>query len=300
MDKKAKVLVIVGGGIFGCVPTRFLSYLPIEEQNLYKVDALAGCSIGGILAAAYATGLTFRSVDYLFSKYADRCFTKTAMARINPLSVPKYSGKALDEALKYIIGNYTMGETRRFYPHLDVIIPALNITDDKYKVFDNISEQDSSVPLTEIAAITSAAPTYFPGREFQGKCLIDGGLIEVAPLITAVTTLKAKRGIEFKDMDVLMLGTGKDISDKPLSMDAYNGLTIAGMALDVIVPYVTLANEIASKFWGDNMGFNSFTYFNPCVNDGKLDNVAVIPEMNEQCDKHKQEFIDTWNKWIQA
>ena len=72
--KRTKVLVIVGGGIYGCVPAQFLAYLPKEQQNLDKVDALAGCSIGGILAAAYATGLSFESVNNLFVKYADRCF----------------------------------------------------------------------------------------------------------------------------------------------------------------------------------------------------------------------------------
>lgn len=296
--KKTKVLVIVGGGIYGCVPAQFLSYLPKDEQNLDKVDAIAGCSIGGILAAAYATGLSFESVNKLFVKYADKCFTKRSMAYINPLTCPTYDSEALDEVLEHILGDHTLGETREIYPNTDLIIPTLNITDDKYKVFDNIDHQDDDISLKLLAGITSAAPTYFAGRDYKGKCLIDGGLIEVAPLITAVTALNAKRDISFKDMDVLMVGTGKDISDKPLSTEDYNDLTLAGMALSVIVPYVTLSNELASSFWGKHMGFNSFTYFNPCTNDGDLANVDAIPAMKEQCDQHKDEFLEVWNKWI--
>ena len=295
---KTKVLVIVGGGIYGCVPAQFLAYLPEEEQNLDKVDAIAGCSIGGILAAAYATGLSFDSVNKLFINNAAKCFVKRGMALFNPLACPTYSTEDLDEVLEYILGDCTLGETREVYPNTDLIIPTLNITDDKYKVFDNIDHQDDDITLKLLAGITSAAPTYFEGREYKGKCLIDGGLIEVAPLITAVTALKAKRNIPFKDMDVLMIGTGKDISDKPLSTKDYNGLTLPGMALKVIVPYVTLSNELASTFWGKNMGFNSFTYFNPCVNNGDLADVDAIPDMHRQCAEHKEEFISTWNKWI--
>lgn len=296
--RKTKVLIIVGGGIYGCVPAQFLSYLPEKEQNLDRIDALAGCSIGGILAAAYATGLSFSSVNTLFIKNADKCFIKRNLALFNPLACPTYDTTEIDKVLDYILGEHTLGETREIYPNTDIIIPTLNITDDKYKVFDNIDHQDDDIKLKLLAGITSAAPTYFEGREYKGKCLIDGGLIEVAPLLTATTALKAKRGIPFKDMDVLMIGTGKDISDKPLNTDDYNGLLLPGMALKVIVPYVTLSNELASTFWGNNMGFHSFTYFNPCVNDGDLANVDAIPDMHKQCEVHKEEFISTWNKWI--
>lgn len=295
---KTKVLIIVGGGIYGCVPAQFLSYLPQEEQNLNKIQVISGCSIGGILAAAYATGLSFSNVNEMFLEHADKCFTKRGMAYLNPLTCPTYDTLAIDEVLETILGNYTIGDTRKVYPNTDLIIPALNITDDKYKVFDNIEHKDDWVLLSEVAGMTSAAPTYFEGRKYNGKCLIDGGLIEVAPLITATTAIRAKRGIEFKDMDVLMIGTGKDITAKPLSVKDYNGLSLLGVAQKVIVPYVTLANELASTFWGNNMGFNSFVYYNPCTNDGDLANVDAIPDMHKQCEKHKDEFLQVWTKWI--
>ena len=72
--------------------------------------------------------------------------------------------------------------------------------------------------------------------------MIDGGLIEVAPLLTATTALKSKRGTPFKDMDVLMIGVGTEIDREKLTSEKYNGLSILGLATDVIVPYVTEAN----------------------------------------------------------
>ena len=165
-------------------------------------------------------------------------------------------------------------------------------------MFDNLSDSDASVKLSSVGLMTSAAPSYFEGVNFKGKCMIDGGLIEVAPLITATTALKMKKGIAFEDMDVLMIGTGKDISDKPLSTKDYNDLSLLGIATNVVVPYVTFANELATCYWGSCMGFNSFKFFNPCTHNGKLDDVDQIPDMIKQVDKYQQEFQETYIDWL--
>ena len=138
-----------------------------------------------------------------------------------------------------MLGKIKLGDVRGWWPKLDLIIPTLNLTDDSYKVFDNIRHDDDDIELTELALITSAAPTYYAGREYKGKCFVDGGLIEVAPLLTSATALKHKRGISFCDMDVLMIGTGVEQKDHKISTAEYNGYNLLQMATKVIVPYVT-------------------------------------------------------------
>lgn len=297
MNKKYKVLIIAGGGVYGCVPAHFLAMLPKVQQTLEGVDLLAGCSIGGILAAAYAAGKDFEFIDKTFQARAKDCFKKRLVSVINPLAQPKYDNDSIDAVLEEMMGSATLGDVRRVYPKLDLVIPALNLTDDEYKVFDNINHLDDALPLAKIAGYTSAAPSYYGGREYQGRCIVDGGMIEVAPLLTATTALKGKRGVHFEDMDVLMIGTGHDIDEKPLTLDRYNGLCMLGIATEVVVPYVTLSNEMATRYWGANMGFNSFNYFNPCIIDGALDKVSAIPETVKQCDSYKEQFIEAWNKW---
>lgn len=294
--KAKKVLIIVGGGVYGCVPAHFLSMLAPSRQNLKRVDCLSGCSIGGILAAAYAAGYSFDYVDSFFQQNVDKCFTHRFMARVNPLACPTYSSDGLYEAIDSVLGGLTLGDTRKIYPKLDLFIPALNVTDDRYKVFDNIDDVD--VTLNTVAQATSAAPSYFQGVDIDGKCYIDGGLIEVAPLITAATALKGKRGIDFSDMDVLMLGTGKDTDDPAITTEDYNDLGLLGIATKVIVPYATLANELATVYWGNNMGFRSFRYFNPCVHNGQLDDVDQVPDMLSQCDKYRSDFRHTYDDWM--
>jgi patatin-like phospholipase/acyl hydrolase len=298
--KPAKVLIIVGGGIYGCIPARFLSHVevPAGYNPLDGVDCISGCSIGGILALAYAAGWDFSELDEVFRARAKDCFCKRSAAYINPLTNPTYDGEALDNVLHDILGDGTMEQIRDVYPKLDVIVPALNITDDKYKVFNNIDSDDLSVPIKDVAAMTSAAPSYFPGRLHEGKCFIDGGLIEVAPLLTTVTALRSKRDIPFENMDVLMLGTGKDIDENPLTFERYEGLSLLGLATDVIVPYVTFANELATEYWGKHMGFRSFTYYNPCTHNGDLADVGAVPGCVDQCDKKAADFKKVWNDWL--
>ena len=296
--KRYKVLIIAGGGVFGAIPAHFLASLPTTKQHLHNVDLIAGCSIGGILTAAYASGQQF---SYTYDKLLElmpQFFDRRIIARLNPLASPTYDSSSVAAALKSLLGNNTLGSVRSYYPDLDVIIPTLNVTDDAYKVYDNITDQDASTKLATIAQMTSAAPSYYSGVAHKGKCYVDGGLIEVAPLLTATTALKAKRKVPFSKMDVLMIGTGRDVAEKELTPSAYNGLTLLGLATDVIVPYVTLSNEMATRYWGENIGYGYFNYYNPCTNNGVMDDTDQVPIVVEQAKQHEEAFKATWNEWL--
>ena len=110
-----------------------------------------------------------------------------------------------------MIGEATLGDIHSIHPGLSLIVPALDLTDDKPVVFDNICGKRDDVKLRDVAGYTSAAPTYFAGRGLNGQCIVDGGIIEVVPLFTTVTSILKNFRIPFCMMDVLILGTGKDV-----------------------------------------------------------------------------------------
>jgi hypothetical protein len=101
-------------------------------------------------------------------------------------------------------------------------------------------------------------------------------------------------------MDVLMIGTGREQQDKPLTAKRYNDLSLLGLATEVIVPYVTLSNEMATRYWGSNIGYGSFTYYNPCTNNGVMDDTDQVPVVTEQAKEHEADFASVWNKWIEC
>lgn len=296
--KRCKLLIIVGGGVFGAIPAHLLAMLPKQRQTLEGIDVLAGCSVGGMLAAGYAVGNPFGRVDKIFQARASKCFTKRTAAKLNPFAVPKYRNDTMDEVLEEIMCNVTLGDVKKIWPKLSLVIPALDLTYDNYIVFDNVRGKYDDVPLTAIAGYTSAAPSYFAGRDFRGHCLVDGGLIEVAPLLTATTCIKHNTGVPFMNMDVLMIGTGKDKDEKPLTLKRYNALSMLGIATDVLVPYATLSNEMATRYWGETIGLGSFKYFNPLEINGDLDDVSQIPKVVREIEVHRDAFNATWEDWL--
>ena len=218
---------------------------------------------------------------------------------VNPLACPTYSNDQLKSFINMYTGNMILEDVRKKYSHLNLIIPTLNLTDDQYKVFDNISKsEDDDVTLELLSLMTSAAPTYFEAIEYKNKCIVDGGLIEVIPLLTTVTALKSKLGIEFKDMDVLILCTGTLIDKKPITFEEYSKYNMLDVGLKVVVPYVTLSNELATKFWGEHLGFNSFKLFNPIQIWGGMDSTQNLDTILQDCEMYKTQFLRAWRKFL--
>lgn len=296
MSKKHKVLVIAGGGIFGIIPAAFLSFV---GDFINDIDTLSGCSIGGILANSYAAGANPQDILDGFIEGGNKIFKKRFMAMVNPLACPTYSNDQLKNFINMYTGDMILEDVRKKYSHLNLIVPTLNLTDNQYKVFDNISKsEDDDVTLELLSLMTSAAPTYFEAIEYKNKCIVDGGLIEVIPLLTTVTALKSKLGIEFKDMDVLILCTGTLIDKKPITFEEYSKYNMLDVGLKVVVPYVTLSNELATKFWGEHLGFNSFKLFNPIQIWGGMDSTQNLDTILQDCEMYKTQFLRAWRKFL--
>ena len=297
MNKRYKVLVLAGGGIFGCIPAHFLALLPAAEQTLEGVSCISGCSIGGILACAYAVGQPFRVIDQVFQKRAKECFTKRLAAKVNPLACPTYRQDTLDKVITDMIGKEVVYDVHKHFPKLDFVTNALNLTKDDYIVFENISGRWNEMPMAAIAGMTSAAPSYFPGRVLNGDCIVDGGIIDVDSILTAVTEARKDFDMDFKDMDVLVLGTGEDVDPDPMTPEKYNSLGLIGMAQDFLVPYATLSNKMFSKTVSSKLGLGYFNYWNPIKTNGKLDDYKQIPDLVKETEKYRTSFQKVWNEW---
>ena len=296
--KKCKILVLNGGGAMGAIETHFLSMLPKEKQDLSDVDVVVGASIGGILTAAYATGKKFGEVDEVFHKRAKECFVKRCAAKINPIACPTYKSECLEKVVKDMVGINTLGDVNKVYPKLKVVIPSVNITDDIYVQFSNFTHEYDHVPLWKLAMMTSAAPTYYSGQEFEGKCYVDSGIIECDPLLTATTMVKKYLGIPFINQKVLMIGTGMDRDPTPMPTKRYNSFNLLDVATEVLSEYTCLSNKLFVKQVADGLGLGYWNFWNPVNVEGKLADYKSIPKWVAEADKHKDEFLRTWNEWM--
>lgn len=297
MKTKKKVLIIAGGGFFGLIPVTFLSYLPQQPHLLNNVDVLAGTSIGGIICSVLASGVNPLDMQKAFVDGGEKIFQKRWQSKINPLACPIYDNKNLSNFIEVFVGTKKIKDIKSVFPNLDFLVPALNMTKNQLKVFDNIDEKDGEISLLEVSLSTSAAPTYFPPRNYKGETITDGGVRENIPIITTATGLRNKKKYEFSDMDVFVICTGQMIR-KNLSYKEVSSWNLLQWGLNFIIPDVTNSNESTSKFWGEHLGFNRFTIYNPVQIQGEMDDISKTTYMLEECEMFKEDFLEKWDEFI--
>lgn len=294
-EKKIKLLIVSGGGVFGLIPARFL----LEVDDLMKhcpITHFSGTSIGGIEALYLATGKRPSQLYVDFKEKVSDIFKPRMIKRIMPLwRGPKYRACNIENFLQDCLPG-KMGELKH-----KVVIPAINFKVETPRIFHNLEGSfDMNYEVWKVGRATSAAPYYF--EPFSQDILIDGGLLENIPLMTAITKLKAKEGVRFENMDVFILGTGaKDVQmDKSLKEVA--GYWPWQWATNMLLPFATKANEIASEHWGKNIGFNYFKYYNPIIINGEMDDSRLVTSglLEESCDSHLGEFRAEFKKFLNA
>ena len=296
--KKCHILVLNGGGAMGAIETHFLSMLDTGKQTLEGIDLICGASIGGILAAAYATGKSFSEVDDVFQKRAKECFVKRCAAYVNPLANPTYRSDCLEKVVRDMIGDVKLGDVKRIYPKLKIIIPAVNLSEDVYVQFNNFTHEYDDIPLWKLAMMTSAAPTYYSGQDLNGDVYVDSGIIECDPIMTATTMAKKYFGVPFINQRVMMLGTGLDRDPTPMPPKRYESFNLLDVATEVLSEYTCLSNKLFVKQVADGLGLDYWNFWNPVNVEGKLADWKSIPKWVAEADKHRTEFLAAWDEWL--
>lgn len=286
--KKTKILIVAGGGAFGIIPSYFFSNLGTASM-VGLVEAGGGSSVGSELICAYAAGADPLDVHKKFSMVVLELFKQPFWP---VLRGPRYDTKVLQRILKDLIPG-KFGDLK--FP---VVVPVVDFENNKFKVYDNIirdadCELMAYIPPTQ----SSSAPTYFV--PFMG--CIDGGITENIPIMTTICAVKDKMGIDFKDMNVLVVGTGAKIFEKRDMKKVANWYV--WQWLSPMLNELTAANERASIFWANQLGLNYFNYFNPVLleKDWEMDKpLSYIKELPDRCDKHVADFKKVFAEFLIA
>ena len=331
--KKYKVIINAGGGLFGYVITNFMSYLDFDLYD--QVDCVAGTSIGGILTLGYCCNNDYKFINQTFETGGPKIFNK--VNTLYGISAPKYSNQKLKAFLEKFYGDNKLSDINKIAgKELHTIIPVMDFTLTLPRIFENINlKEEQDVSLVDLGLYTSAAPTYFQAYNYAWKLiekykpeevstkektillkafekemlmqnanvrksstLLDGGILENIPIISTYTTLHNELGVEPKDIDMFVIGTGNFTSAENYSAEEVNKWSILDYALKMLVPYLTSSNEQMSVFWGLQMGFNSFTYFNPVDASGEMDDAKILLGLKQQCEMYKDDFIREINNFL--
>lgn len=165
-------LVFCGGGAFG---TAHLGMVKALTEHGYHFDMVGGTSMGAAMAGAFAMGV---SPDEVMDICDDMFLRSRSMKR---LTAPVHS---------IIEHRYFDQQLKKHYRNYDIADLPLNF----YAVATSLTHNDISIrrqgPLWQAVRASTAIPGVFPPMLGEdGEVLIDGALIDNAPLET-MRTLK--------------------------------------------------------------------------------------------------------------
>ena len=216
-DDKFRILSIDGGGIKGIFPAAVLTFLEdscLDGQPVGDYfDLIAGTSTGGIIALGLGAGLPARSLLDLYVNQGYRVFPPEQRQKgrklLRRLWRNRYDRAPLDELLRQTLGDRTLRESR-----YRLLIPATEARHGDPAVYKTPHHPgyflDGDKPMAEVAAATSAAPTYLEPVVQDGYTLLDGGIWANNPAMMALVEALTCFAVEREQIAILSIGCGQD------------------------------------------------------------------------------------------
>jgi len=261
-------LALGGGGLKGLA---HIGVLEILHDYRIPVSMISGTSIGSVIAAMYASGMSpyeiekialeVKSSDYIDYNFGG--FLKCLFGFFWPGNNMNLDGIIKGRKLERLIYRLTGGKTLQ-----DVKIPlaivACDIDSGQEVVFtnQNLEPADKNIIIIKNALLSEAVrastsiPATFVPRRFREMQLIDGGVRSIVPV-----TAQKMMGAEY----ILAVNLGRETYNTKVS----GIFQIISRTLNILT-YET--SDTAEEFYADMIIF-------PGVIEVKLDEVEKAPEI---------------------
>ena len=179
MNRPTVGLSLSGGGARGLA---HIGVLKVLQREGIPIDCISGASMGGVLAAAYAAGLTPAQLESIALRMANL----RRLVRLVDLRRPR-RGLLAGDKLRAFLAEFIPPELTFADLALPLALEAVDL------------RTGEEVPLTEgsvleAALATSAFPGVLPPVVIGHRCLVDGGVLDNLP-IDLVRSLGAGRVI---------------------------------------------------------------------------------------------------------
>ena len=215
--ERFRILSLDGGGIKGIFPAGILTYL--EENCLGGkpigdyFDLITGTSTGGIIALGLGAGLAARDMMDLYISEGHRVFPPAQRAKSrrfwNRVRRNRYDRTGLDGMLGQTLDGKRLRDSR-----YRLLIPATEAKHGDPAVYKTPHHPgyflDGDKPMAEVAAATSAAPTYLKPVLQDGYILLDGGVWANNPTMMGLVEALTCFSVQREQIRILSIGCGQN------------------------------------------------------------------------------------------
>lgn len=223
------VLALHGGGIRGAATAAYLADLEerIDGRIRHHFDLITGTSTGGLIALGLSRDISAKRILALYEEEGEELFVRRGLsllpngvadwilpAQVARLFAPVYRASPLRQKLREVFDVDTLlGEAK-----CSLCIPTVNLETGETVVLKTDHhedfERDHELPMWQVAAATSAAPTYFPPAEIPERgWFVDGGLWANAPIEVGLAEGR-NLGYDLGQIEILSIGTGSSTFHK--------------------------------------------------------------------------------------
>lgn len=270
-----KIISCDGGGICGLLPLLALRRLEAVHPGLIaRSTLLAGTSTGGIIALCLAAGVPLDTIIALYRDKGAAIFSRSFANRIEDaggVTGSLYNPGPLHDLLRGILGDTRMGSLAK-----EVLVPTFRLDNgcsdpaNRKWVAEFWQTSGGNVLASDVAMMTSAAPTFFP--TYMGR--IDGGTVANNPAAVAATLCLGQPAV------LLSLGTG-------ITLKYITGATLDYGDLQWVKQGVTstflVGGSNAAEFMCQQLlGPANYRRLNPSLQPGQdigMDAVGAIPTL---------------------
>jgi len=162
-------LALSGGGARGLT---HIGVLKVLEQEGIAADLVVGTSMGGVIAAAYAVGMTAAEIE---REALENSRPRRLLRLIDPApaSGGLIGGQRIQEYFEHLVGQRTFADLR---------CPLAMVAVDLNTRREVILQEG---PVAEALRATTAVPGVFAQLEKDGMRLVDGGVLNNLPVDVA-------------------------------------------------------------------------------------------------------------------
>jgi patatin-like phospholipase/acyl hydrolase len=198
--KTANCLSINGGGSKGLIALYQIDYLfeRMGKNFFLHWDFIGGTSTGSLITALLVKGYSPKQIIEIYERELPKIFKKKILRLLTDKS--KYSNDYIISLANNLLGSTKLGDLKQ-----NIVIPTVNTSQNKVKIFKSHDEKDKEYKLSDVVVASSSAPFYFPAYKIGNDYYKDGGLAMNNPSDILLTECRLN---DFKVINILSITTG--------------------------------------------------------------------------------------------